>query len=311
MSIINYFTILIRGDSEILEEFARIFDHEYYYKYRNDELDPNICGDMDGRFVNSNCYLIDIDQYYQEISNVIDLEGLINNFPSLRFDCLDELNSDAKTFFLYLGGSLLVDYWGDYETRDNYSVKFLPEEDKRSFDDVPFDVWINQKELKDEVLSLQIEDFPNNVPDNSRVYDLKVVNQHQEIVAYFYRIGFILKEKKFSSPEAFCAFYDQLFEDYVNWYYAGLNPECKTPQEQQEDYRRAAMSTRWDPYTLSQIEWTDFPIKLMGLYRLAYAYHCNVEKVKKALLQIDGYLRDKDILKLEDIQVLRVAYELE
>jgi len=92
------------------------------------------------------------------------------------------------------------------------------------------------------------------------------------------------------------------FEDYVNWLFAGLNPNCTTPQEQIVDYRRVVNSLQWDPYSLSQIEWTEFPIIQMGAYRLASPYHCNIEKVKNSLLKLDSSIRSWVAISLIDIK---------
>ena len=156
------------------------------------------------------------------------------------------------------------------------------------------------------------KDFPKGIPDDFHQSTLKVINESGTTIALFHTPWFIYERCNYSSPEEYCAHFDQLIVDYSNWDNAGLNPKCQTPEEQVEDYQNILQGLRWDPHLLMRIKLKGYSIKLMGLCRLAYPYHCQVNKVKESLLQIKGGDVDsKTIFDLGDIQVLRKAFELD
>jgi len=302
MSVINFYKILVRGESKVLDVFVSFFNQKYERVFDWDGESPRLYSDLYGKYKNKNSYLIEINEYFQDISRVINLDEILYKFPSLRFDCLDELDGQECIYSLYLGGSLIEDFWGDYSIMAEREYGFLSQDFISRGYVEGYDKWEEINELKDIEWRIYEKDFPGSLPDKAPGYDLKVLNKQGEIEAYFYRIGFILKDRKFLSPEDFCSHYDQLFEDYVNWLFAGLNPNCTTPQEQIVDYRRVVNSLQWDPYSLSQIEWTEFPIIQMGAYRLASPYHCNIEKVKNSLLKLDSSIRSWVAISLIDIK---------
>ena len=147
--------------------------------------------------------------------------------------------------------------------------------------------------------------FPKDIPIDIQGSVLRVINASGETIALFFGTELLKEANKFSSPDEYCAYYDQLYDDYCNWDNAGINLNNQTPEEQIEDYRKVLQGLRWNTYILMRITVNGYNFLLQKLSRIAYPYHCQVNRAEISINQ----LKDSITEYFGDIQILRKASE--
>lgn len=147
--------------------------------------------------------------------------------------------------------------------------------------------------------------FPKDIPADIRGSVLRVKNSSGETIALFFGTEILKKANKFVSLEEYCEYYDQLYDEYINWDNAGINLNNQSPEEQEEEYRKVLQSLRWDTYSLMRIKVKGYDFLLQKLSRLAYPYHCQMKEIEKSIGQLNGSIS----WYMNDIQVLRKATE--
>lgn len=147
--------------------------------------------------------------------------------------------------------------------------------------------------------------FPQNVPIDIEGA-LRVINMSGDTIALFFGYDLLKLANKFASPEGFCAYYDQLYDDYCAWDNAGINLTDQAPEEQEEDYKKVLQGLKCDTIILMRIKVRGYDFLLQKLTRLTYPYHCQVKKIENSIDQIKGTIS----CYFDDIQVLRKASEL-